>query len=77
MLEKIEKEIGLDNNLQDAKKELQIIHDKLAPLQFQICSITARKGETTKEKLEELEKHELENCKEALKEMEKIIHLNE
>ncbi|CAG8617662.1 10594_t:CDS:2 [Ambispora leptoticha] len=57
---KNDKETGLDNDLQDAKTELQIIKDKLEPYWKQITPITLR-GKATKEKLEGLEKHELEN----------------
>ncbi|CAG8475358.1 6985_t:CDS:2 [Paraglomus occultum] len=65
---------SLDNNLQDAKTELQTIQSKATPYQHQIALIISR-GETTKEKLEGLEKHELENCKKALEELKEIIHL--
>src|SRR6185312_8811547 len=49
----------------------------LATHQPQIYLITSREGETTKEKLEGLDKYQLENCQKALEEMEKIIYLNE
>ena len=76
ILEKIEKETSLDNNLQDAKTELQTIQSKTTPYQHQIALIISR-GETTKKRLEGLEKYELENCKKALEELEKIICLSE
>jgi len=76
IIDKIEKETGLDEHLQEAKNELQIIHNKLAPYWSQIYPITSKEG-TTKEKLEGLDKYQLENCQKALEEMEKIIYLNE
>src|SRR6185312_4740216 len=76
IIEKIEKETSLDEHLQEAKNELQIIHNKLAPYRSQIYPIILKEG-TTKEKLEGLDKYQLENCKKALEKMEKIIYLNE
>ncbi|CAG8602513.1 2815_t:CDS:2 [Ambispora leptoticha] len=68
MLEKIEKEIGLDNNLQDAKNELQTIRDKLTPhfSTIDYCYYLIKEEESSGDKSKELDEHQLEEKLENL-----------
>jgi hypothetical protein len=74
ILEKIGKQFDLDSDLQDAKTGLQTIQKKMTPYHCQIAPIISRR-ETVKEKLEGLDKHQLEDCKKALEELKEIVHL--
>ncbi|MCE8163990.1 MAG: hypothetical protein I3274_07365 [Candidatus Moeniiplasma glomeromycotorum] len=77
VLEKIEKETGLDNNLQTAKNELQTIWDKSVAHYATIdyCRHLIEKEGNSEGKEEELDKYRLEECKKVLEELEKIVCL--
>lgn len=78
IIDVIENRTGLDNNLQDAKNELQTIWDKLTPhfATIDYCRHLIEEEGNSENKEKELDKHQLEECKKALEKLGKIAYLS-